>query len=137
MPPNGLYVEQGDIVYSVMDSETGKVSYHKHESSEPAYIDEIRILDGAKDRGVQKVSIKYRYNRNPVVGDKFSSRHGQKGVLSVLWPQIDMPFTGSGITPDCIINPNAFPSRMTIGMLIESMAGKSGALHGEYMVRVC
>ena len=137
MPPIGLYVEQGDIVYSVMDSETGKVSYHKHESSEPAYIDEIRILDGAKDRGVQKVSIKYRYNRNPVVGDKFSSRHGQKGVLSVLWPQIDMPFTGSGITPDCIINPTAFPSRMTIGMLIESMAGKSGALHGEYMVRVC
>ena len=129
-------MEQGDIVYSVMDSETGKVSYHKHESSEPAYIDEIRILDGDKEKGVQKVSIKYRYNRNPVVGDKFSSRHRQKGVLSVLWPQVDMPFTGSGITPDCIINPNAFPSRMTIGMLIESMAGKSGALHGQYMVRV-
>ena len=69
-------MEQGDIVYSVMDSETGKVSYHKHESSEPAYIDEIRILDGDKEKGVQKVSIKYRYNRNPVVGDKFSSRHG-------------------------------------------------------------
>ena len=79
-------------MYSVMDSETGKVSYHKHESSEPAYIDEIRILDGDKEKGVQKVSIKYRYNRNPVVGDKFSSRHGQKGVLSVLWPQVDMPF---------------------------------------------
>lgn len=133
LPPIGLYVEQGDIVYSVMDQETGKVTYKKHESSEPAYVDEVRILDGNKDKGVQKVSIKYRYNRNPVVGDKFSSRHGQKGVLSVLWPQIDMPFTGSGITPDCIINPNAFPSRMTIGMLIESMAGKSGALHGKYM----
>ena len=121
-------------LYSVIDQETGKVPYKKHESSEPAYIDEVRILDGNKEKGVQKVSIKYRYNRNPVVGDKFSSRHGQKGVLSVLWPQIDMPFTGSGITPDCIINPNAFPSRMTIGMLIESMAGKSGALHGKYMV---
>lgn len=133
MPPIGLYVEQGDIIYGVLDQETGRVSYKKHESSEPAYIEEVRILDGDREQGVQKVSIKYRYNRNPVVGDKFSSRHGQKGVLSVLWPQVDMPFTGSGITPDCIINPNAFPSRMTIGMLIESMAGKSGALHGQYM----
>lgn len=134
IPPIGLYVEKGDVIYSVFDIETQTTKLYRHESSEPAYVDEVRILDGDKDLGIQRINVKFRYNRNPVVGDKFSSRHGQKGVLSVLWPQVDMPFTASGITPDCIINPNAFPSRMTIGMLIESMAGKSGALHGKYMV---
>ena len=62
-----------------------------------------------------------------------SSSHAQ-GVLSQLWPDVDMPYcVATGIRPDLIINPNAFPSRMTIGMLIESMASKAGALNGEFV----
>lgn len=77
-----------------------------------------------------KLHVKLRIPRAPVIGDKFSSRHGQKGVCSQKWPAIDMPFTESGMQPDVIINPHAFPSRMTIGMFVESLAGKAGAMHG-------
>merc|ERR1712187_850006 len=78
--------------------------------------------------------IRIRLNRNPIVGDKFTSRAGQKGILSKLWPDIDMPFcVRSGIRPDLAINPNAFPSRMTIGMLIEIFVSKLGALQGKFV----
>lgn len=113
--------------------ETRKFRVVTHHDSEPAYVEEVRLLGSDEQNGrLQKVSIKLRYNRNPVAGDKFSSRHGQKGVLSFLWPQENLPFTESGMSPDVIINPHAFPSRMTIGMLCESMAGKAGALHGHF-----
>ena len=85
-------------------------------------------------RNLQKATVKMRFARNPVIGDKFSSRHGQKGVLSFQWPDEDMPFCcGTGMRPDIIINPHAFPSRMTIGMLVESMASKIGALSGTFV----
>jgi DNA-directed RNA polymerase I subunit RPA2 len=84
----------------------------------------------AGDQPANKVHIKLRVPRPPVIGDKFSSRHGQKGVCSQKYPAVDMPFSESGMQPDVIINPHAFPSRMTIGMFVESLAGKAGALHG-------
>ncbi|KAL9113604.1 MAG: hypothetical protein Q9227_002342 [Pyrenula ochraceoflavens] len=142
LPYIGNKVREGDIVaafHSVMfDPEKnryvnldGRTQFLKYKEFEDAYIDQVRLL--GSETGIepcQTISIKYRVPRKPVIGDKFSSRHGQKGVCSQLWPAIDMPFSESGIQPDVIINPHAFPSRMTIGMFIESLAGKAGALHG-------
>ena len=109
----------------------GKTSYHRYREAEPAFVEAVRLL-GAEtgDMPCQAVSIKLRVPRPPVIGDKFSSRHGQKGVCSQKWPARDMPFSETGLMPDIIINPHAFPSRMTIGMFLESLAGKAGALHG-------
>lgn len=141
LPPPGLRIAYDEPVYVVLDTVTNTHKIVRHKDLEGCCIDEVRVLAPSVERkavgagvemGPQNASIKLRYNRNPVVGDKFASRAGQKGVLSYLWPQQDMPFTDSGMTPDVIINPHAFPSRMTIGMLIESMAGKAGACHGTY-----
>ncbi|KAI9668719.1 MAG: DNA-directed RNA polymerase I subunit RPA2 [Trizodia sp. TS-e1964] len=142
LPHVGAKVIEGDVIcayHSVtLDpvskryrARDGSTQVMKYKDSEVAYIEEVRLL-GAEtgDLPCQVASIKFRVPRSPVIGDKFSSRHGQKGVCSQKWPSIDMPFSESGIQPDVIINPHAFPSRMTIGMFVESLAGKSGSLHG-------
>ncbi|KIV91959.1 hypothetical protein PV10_06445 [Exophiala mesophila] len=142
LPAVGAKVGEGSVVlahHSVMFDPSegklknldGKTSYFKYKDTEEAYIDQIRLIGSESgDQPCQAVSIKYRIPRRPIIGDKFSSRHGQKGVCSMLWPSESMPFSETGIQPDVIINPHAFPSRMTIGMFVESLAGKSGALHG-------
>jgi len=132
LPLEGEVLEYGKPLCCFVDSITGQHRTIKHKDNERAFVETVRVLGSQKKGPIRKVSITLRYRRNPIIGDKFSSRHGQKGTLSVLWPQENMPFSESGISPDVLINPHAFPSRMTIGMLIESMAGKAGSLHGIY-----
>lgn len=142
LPHVGQICNEGDIIaayHSVsydavsgnLINSDGRTQFHRYKESETAFVEAVRIL-GSEDGTApcHTISIKFRIPRSPVIGDKFSSRHGQKGVCSQKWPTIDMPFSESGIVPDVIINPHAFPSRMTIGMFVESLAGKSGCLHG-------
>jgi len=142
LPHVGSEIHEGDIIaasYTVaydsgsdrLINRDGLTSLHRYKDAETCYVEEVRLL-GSEDGTApcNSISIKFRIPRSPVIGDKFSSRHGQKGVCSQKWPAADMPFSESGIVPDVIINPHAFPSRMTIGMFVESLAGKSGALHG-------
>ena len=130
-PYAASYAVSFDPISGTYINRDGQTHLHKYKDTEPAWVEEVRLM-GAEtgDMPCQGLSIKLRIGRSPVIGDKFSSRHGQKGVLSQKFPSRDMPFSESGIIPDVIINPHAFPSRMTIGMFVESLAGKAGALHG-------
>ncbi|KAI8915924.1 hypothetical protein EDD86DRAFT_197201 [Gorgonomyces haynaldii] len=131
LPYVGQRLVTGDPYYCYYDTITNRVKVVHYKGMETCYIDQVRLIGTDEDsQPLQKIHIKIRIPRPPVIGDKFSSRHGQKGVISQKWPTQDMPFSESGIIPDVIINPHAFPSRMTIGMFVESVAGKAGALHG-------
>ncbi|KAI8588589.1 hypothetical protein BDZ88DRAFT_397017 [Geranomyces variabilis] len=94
-----------------------------------AVIDQVLLTTNEEDQTLVKALI--RQTRRPELGDKFSSRHGQKGVCGIIVQQEDMPFADTGVVPDIIMNPHGFPSRMTVGKMIELLAGKAGVLAGQ------
>ena len=93
------------------------------------YADKVLITTNEGNTTIIKVQT--RQTRRPEIGDKFSSRHGQKGVVGIIAEQADMPFSDAGVTPDIIMNPHGFPSRMTVGKMLELVSGKAGVLEGK------
>jgi DNA-directed RNA polymerase II subunit RPB2 len=131
--PQDTLVENRDIIISkivpIKESRNDHTKTTKYEdqsrvfrTTEETYIDKNYIERNGD--GYNFCKVKLRTIRKPIIGDKFSSRHGQKGTIGNIIPEEDMPFTSSGVRPDIIINPHAIPSRMTIAQLKETVLGK-------------
>ncbi|XP_074579327.1 DNA-directed RNA polymerase III subunit 2 [Curcuma longa] len=103
---------------------------YKGPEGETCVVDRVILCSDASNKLCIKCII--RHTRRPELGDKFSSRHGQKGVCGIIVQQEDFPFSERGICPDLIMNPHGFPSRMTIGKMIELLGGKAGVSCGRF-----
>lgn len=138
--PENTMVEAGDVIIGkTMPQKLDNVIVNKDcsislKNNEIGFIDKNASHDACftnvNGDGYTFCKVRVRSNREPVVGDKFASKHAQKGTVGTMYDHHEMPFSTSGIVPDIIINPHAIPSRMTIGQLMECLMGKACASLG-------
>lgn len=137
--PHDIYVNKqspmvtrGERMHDSMPDSFYKPSRqtYKGPEGETAVVDRVALTTDKNNNLCIKFMI--RHTRRPEVGDKFSSRHGQKGVCGTIIQQEDFPFSERGICPDLIMNPHGFPSRMTVGKMIELLGGKAGVSSGKF-----
>ena len=138
----GTSVNGNDIIIGKTLEESNNSSDEKNKDKNPSKINasisirnnESGIIESVMmtidGEGYHMAKVKCRNIRIPEIGDKFASRHGQKGTIGMTYRQEDLPFSIEGITPDIIVNPHAIPSRMTIGHLIECLSSKVSAIKG-------
>jgi len=150
---NYKFLEDDGIVYPEAELNSGDVVIGK--TSPPKFLSEVReisikskketssiirqeeksTIEGVfiteDSQGNKVIRVKGRDQRIPELGDKFATSHGQKGIIGGIFPENDIPFTSRGVKPDLIFNPHSIPGRMTVGYLIELLAGKIGCLSGK------
>ncbi|MEK6966995.1 MAG: DNA-directed RNA polymerase subunit B, partial [Nanoarchaeota archaeon] len=114
-----------------LTQETRRESSLGMKHGEEGVIDFVAITEN--EEGNKLIQVRIRDQRIPEIGDKFSSRHGQKGVVGMIVPHADMPFSNIGITPDLIFSPHGIPTRMTLSHLLELVGAKVGCLSGRYV----
>lgn len=133
----GSHVDENTVLVGIVtpsiDPKNGEIKGYKDVSEVPKR-GQRGIVDGIQTfntrDGLRGVKIRIAESRSPILGDKFSSRAGQKGTVGMILQESDMPFNSKGLRPDLILNPHAIPSRMTTGQYLESMGSRIGSTLG-------